>query len=481
MILQNGKKIDGCSDTVPVGTLQPFLGLVPPKGYLACQGQMVSKITYSELYEICGDTFGVSTETHFYLPDLRGKTLAGYDENDVTMNTIGKLLGQKTHTHSSSAHTHTIAGHVHSTGNHTLTADEIPHIEFTVPHIAGTESTRTISTGGVWSEGNSYLEGVANNDLGSTIKRYRYAFGGDGAHNHGNTGSTSLTTDSTTPGATGGNTNYQPTITVNWIVKAVMLIPNYIIVEDRLDSDSTVDALSARQGKILNEKFADYATKSEMIQYLPLSGATLTGTLKLPTNKYFNDSTCGLDCSNSDVVNLNGLYWADLSGSQDEGIHFMRSNGKWDTLRASDGVLYFHPDRAINQSTTSCRVNVDYKPGDTYYVKCPQANMIGGLGGTLSNSNTEVRFILLLPRSLVNIKSVTVNILKLNIRHPDGGYIGPSSAVDNGYDFLSNYPIYVHLMGENMLNICIKNVNGWGYTNNTPLSIEPNEIKLTFA
>ena len=112
MILQNGKRIDGCSDTVPVGTLQPYLGLVPPKGYLVCQGQLVSKITYSKLYEICGDTFGTSTETHFYLPDLRGKTLAGYDENDTTMNTIGKLLGNKTH--------------AHTTGNHTLTIAEMP-------------------------------------------------------------------------------------------------------------------------------------------------------------------------------------------------------------------------------------------------------------------------------------------------------------------------------------------------------------------
>jgi microcystin-dependent protein len=419
------------------------------------------------------------------LPDLRGKTIAGYDENDSTMNIIGKLLGQKTHTHTSAAHTHTIGAHTHSTGNHTLTVAEMPSHRHDWSKLFNADSS-----GGSWV-GDSQFSVAAKRNIASTqfpdvvtsnqMEYHMNSVGGSGAHNHGNTGSTSLTSNSTTPGATGSNSNFQPTITMNWIVKAVMLIPEYFVVENTLNSNSADNALSAAQGKALNEKFTDYATKSEMIQYLPLSGATLTGTLKLPTNKYFNDSVCGLDCSNSDVVNINGLYWGDLSDSQDEGIHFMRSNGKWDTLRASDGVLYFHPDRTVNQSTASCRVNVDYKPGDTYYVKCPQANMIGGLGGTLSNSNTEVRFLLLLPRSLVNIKSVTVNILKLNIRHPDGGYIGPSSAVDNGYDFLSNYPIYVHLMGENMLNICIKNENGWGYTNNTPLSIEPNEIKLTFA
>lgn len=257
MILQNGKRIDGCSDTVPVGTLQPYLGLVPPKGYLVCQGQLVSKITYSKLYEICGDTFGVSTETHFYLPDLRGKTLAGYDENDTAMNTIGKLLGQKTHTHTSAAHTHT-------TGNHTLTIAEMPAHN----HTTGIQGDKAFDAT-LASNGNTanvlfnQSSGVATTNTG-----------GSGAHNHGNTGST-------TPNNTGSNTNYQPTITVNWIVKAAMLIPDYIIVEDKLTSDSAVDALSARQGKILNEKFTDYATKGEMIQYLPLKGGTLTGMLTI--------------------------------------------------------------------------------------------------------------------------------------------------------------------------------------------------------
>lgn len=274
MILQNGKRIDGCSDTVPVGTLQPYLGLVPPKGYLVCQGQLVSKITYSKLYEICGDTFGTSTETHFYLPDLRGKTLAGYDENDTTMNTIGKLLGQKTHTHTSAAHTHTIAGHVHSTGNHTLTVAEMPS------HTHAVQTVTEVSSG---AYAGRYMTGKTSADP-NLVSNPPANTGGGGAHNHGNTGSTALTSDSTTPGATGSNTNYQPTITVNWIVKAVMLIPDYIIVEDTLNSDSAVDALSARQGKLLNEKFTDYATKSEMIQYLPLSGGTLNDMLTSPYN-----------------------------------------------------------------------------------------------------------------------------------------------------------------------------------------------------
>lgn len=300
MILQNGKRIDGCSDTVPVGTLQPYLGLVPPKGYLVCQGQLVSKITYSKLYEICGDVFGISTETHFYLPDLRGKTLAGYDENDAAMNTIGKLLGQKTH--------------VHTTGNHTLTVAEMPEHNHLV--WANLQSTR-LNGSPAWNTvvtANDEGTGITGGNIGTQkwsnstnnaqlyIHDYSNSTGSSQPHNHGETGS---------------NTNYQPTITVNWIIKAVMLIPDYIIVEDTLSSDSAVDALSARQGKLLNEKFTDYATKSEMIQYLPLSGGTVSGNLK----SYYHDFLIASNEFNFVPTEYNNgaLYFNYRAGTSDGG------------------------------------------------------------------------------------------------------------------------------------------------------------------
>ena len=315
MILQNGKRIDGCSDTVPVGTLQPYLGLVPPKGYLVCQGQLVSKITYSKLYEICGDTFGTSTETHFYLPDLRGKTLAGYDENDAAMNTIGKLLGQKTHSH--------------TTGNHTLTIDEMPahnhHFE-----VEDGDRTEYDTSDRLYLSGSAYptlpTAGIGGDWYSSGTVKIQTA-GGSQPHNHGDTGS---------------STSYQPTITVNWIVKAVMLIPDYIIVEDTLASNSATDALSARQGKLLNEKFTDYATKSEMIQYLPLGGGALSGGIQFPYGLYQTEDKYGLDMNNSDIINVNSLYWCDTSNTHTEGLNFKRTNDNWDTITGYDGNLYWY-------------------------------------------------------------------------------------------------------------------------------------------
>jgi hypothetical protein len=72
---------------------------------------------------------------------------------------------------------------------------------------------------------------------------------------------------------------------LNWIVKAVMLIPDYFVVENTLTSSSTSNALSAAQGKILNNKFNNY---------LPVNG-TAKFAEALPGFDYFenNEQTWG--------------------------------------------------------------------------------------------------------------------------------------------------------------------------------------------
>lgn len=299
MIIKNGKRLDGfCVDSLPIGTLQPYLGLKAPNGYLICDGSLISKTMYPELYIICGSLFGTETSTHFYLPDLRGKTIAGYNADDSTLNTIGKLLGAISHTHTSAAHTHTVAGHTHtsaahrhtsaahthSTGNHTLTVAEMPSHghNFTRPSILGAEN----------QDDGSYYSAYGYKTSSAYTQTTTYV-GGGGAHNHGNTGSTtpgntgsttpgatgstSLTTNSTTPGATGSSSNYQPTMVANWIVKAKNLVPVTGTVENSLDSTSEINALSAAQGKILNEKFANYLTHNNLdieVNNLTIQGST---------------------------------------------------------------------------------------------------------------------------------------------------------------------------------------------------------------
>lgn len=246
MIIKNNKRIDGCSDTVPVGTLNPFLGLTAPYGYLICQGQKVSKTTYKELYEICRDTFGQSTDTEFYLPDLRGQTIAGYKEGDSTFGTLGNLIGS--------------LNHLHSTGNHTLTVDEMPSHKHTGIEY---DNGNSISL----SESGNTGYNISWNTTGSSSRSdmQTNSTGGSQPHNHGNTSSTS---------------SVQPTIVLNWIVKAFQLMPNQSYVENSLESNSTINSLSAAQGKALNDKinslsivantgsYNDLIDKPERVDYI---------------------------------------------------------------------------------------------------------------------------------------------------------------------------------------------------------------------
>lgn len=240
MILKNGKRIDSCSDTVPIGVLSPFLGLTPPNGYLVCQGQLVSKTTYPELYAICGNLFGTATETHFYLPDLRGKTVVGYNSSDTSINTIGKLLGSATHTH--------------TTGNHTLTIDEMPSHNHNVDNYCVGAPAGSAREGEYYTLLKPYGSSVIYPLENAVVNT------GEGqAHNHGDTGSA---------------TNYQPSLTANWIVKAAMLIPDYFIVENTLDSDNTQNALSAAQGKVLNDRVQTLEEDTGWIKINLINGAT---------------------------------------------------------------------------------------------------------------------------------------------------------------------------------------------------------------
>lgn len=87
-------------------------------------------------------------------------------------------------------------------------------------------------------------------------------------------------------------------------------------------------------------------TTNHTHSYLPLSGGTMTGTLSLKANQYFTDSASGMDCNNSDIIDLNAIYFGDAVDSAGEGINFYRSSTTWDSLYAKSGALYFHPNRA---------------------------------------------------------------------------------------------------------------------------------------
>jgi microcystin-dependent protein len=66
--------------TTPSGAVIAFAGSTAPTGWLLAFGQAVSRSTYSGLFAVIGTTYGSGDgTTTFTLPDLRGRTVAGID------------------------------------------------------------------------------------------------------------------------------------------------------------------------------------------------------------------------------------------------------------------------------------------------------------------------------------------------------------------------------------------------------------------
>ena len=67
--------------SVSIGSIETFAGVETkiPEGYLLCNGQEVSRTTYSDLFAAIGTTYGSSSGTTFKVPDLRGEFIRGWD------------------------------------------------------------------------------------------------------------------------------------------------------------------------------------------------------------------------------------------------------------------------------------------------------------------------------------------------------------------------------------------------------------------
>ena len=76
----------------PPGSIIAMASTTVPGGYLECNGALVSRTTYADLFASIGTTFGVGDgTTTFALPDLRGEFIRGWDNGKGT--DIGRAFG----------------------------------------------------------------------------------------------------------------------------------------------------------------------------------------------------------------------------------------------------------------------------------------------------------------------------------------------------------------------------------------------------
>ena len=102
---------------VLIGSITAYAGQTVPEGYMICDGSILNKADYPELFDIIGTVYGGDGVTTFKLPNLLGKVITCVDVNDTDLDTVGKTGGAKTVTLTTNqmpSHTHTFTGSTHN-------------------------------------------------------------------------------------------------------------------------------------------------------------------------------------------------------------------------------------------------------------------------------------------------------------------------------------------------------------------------------
>tara|TARA_R110002020_G_scaffold425838_1_gene635258 strand:+ start:448 stop:1032 length:585 start_codon:yes stop_codon:yes gene_type:complete len=99
---------------IPTATIIPWSDSSVPSGYLECNGQAVSRSTYSALFAIVGTTYGAGDgSSTFLVPNLSDNVAVGKSNNKALASTGGA---------NTVAATGNVAG---STANHSLSTPEL--------------------------------------------------------------------------------------------------------------------------------------------------------------------------------------------------------------------------------------------------------------------------------------------------------------------------------------------------------------------
>ena len=199
---------------IPTGVIEMFAGSVAPIGWLICDGSIVSRIAFSDLFKIIGTTYGVGNSNNtFTLPDMRGRCPIGVGAGaSLTARTLGSSVGAETATLAITnlpSHTHTASVGTESvTHTHTGTSGgESTNHNHYFSHTAGTSgSYGLMDSGTASSSGQPSTGGIQQNHTHATTT-------GNESVNH---------THSVTNSNTGSGTAFgimSPSIVVNFIIK----------------------------------------------------------------------------------------------------------------------------------------------------------------------------------------------------------------------------------------------------------------------
>lgn len=219
-----GSALSGATGTVPVGSVTAFAGANAPAGWLLCAGQTVSRSQYATLFSVIGTTHGAGDgSTTFALPDLRGRVIAGEDDmggtaanrltssgSGVFGNVLGATGGVETVTLTAAqsgvpAHGHGSTGGQSQSHTHTGTTGTENYSSFGVAYLQN-QSSR------------SFSQITANPAIWASIDGYSHTH--SFTTNNANQDHTHTVGNNTAANASQAHTNTQPTIVLNYIIRA---------------------------------------------------------------------------------------------------------------------------------------------------------------------------------------------------------------------------------------------------------------------
>jgi microcystin-dependent protein len=182
-------------NAVPIGVVFPFAGTAAPNGWILCDGRSLSTTTYAALFAAVGYAYGGSGG-NFNVPDLRGRVVAG---RDVDQGGYGNRLSA-THFGSNGRTSGQTGG---AEGQALTEAQLAAHSHFLANTDATTTSTPSLS--------NTQYVAVHNSHTGGS--------GADSYDLHGSATAATIGLASST-GSGSAHNNVQPTIILNYIIKA---------------------------------------------------------------------------------------------------------------------------------------------------------------------------------------------------------------------------------------------------------------------
>jgi microcystin-dependent protein len=142
----DGANLTGIEGTA-TGTIVPWSAASLPSGFLECNGQTVSRSTYSALFAIIGTTYGAGDgSTTFLVPDLADNVPVGKSNNKALASTGGANTVSSTgnvggSTANATLSTGQLASHSHSGGANSVSNTNQP------PNSSGATTGNTGSAG----------------------------------------------------------------------------------------------------------------------------------------------------------------------------------------------------------------------------------------------------------------------------------------------------------------------------------------------